>query len=151
MYSDRKGGRQKPPRTKPSRQNSSDKTTDKKPSRTKTNVCMHVLLKLGGGPRCVTYFWGVPRCVTKCDRGGVKIGPKLRDVLNGRPHVDVINGCCIVLGPNTIQLHLGVRLCLFSGLGMGKVWPFPRTELVLVLARVFLSLCACLATGFLSA
>jgi len=32
--------------------------------------------KNGGGPRCVTYFfWGVPGCVTKCDRGrGVKIG-----------------------------------------------------------------------------
>src|SRR6218665_3258284 len=23
----------------------------------------------GGCPRCVTYFWGVPGCVTKCDRG----------------------------------------------------------------------------------
>jgi len=22
-----------------------------------------------GGPRCVTYFRGVPGCVTKCDRG----------------------------------------------------------------------------------
>ena len=30
-----------------------------------------------GGPRCVTYFRGVPGCVTKCDRGrGVKIGQK---------------------------------------------------------------------------
>src|SRR6218665_2595822 len=28
------------------------------------------LLKIGGGPRCVTYFRGVPGCVTKCDRGG---------------------------------------------------------------------------------
>src|SRR6218665_1374067 len=27
------------------------------------------LLKKSGGPRCVTYFWGVPGCVTKCDRG----------------------------------------------------------------------------------
>src|SRR6218665_24013 len=28
------------------------------------------LLKIGGqGPRCVTYFLGVPGCVTKCDRG----------------------------------------------------------------------------------
>src|SRR6218665_2592188 len=26
------------------------------------------LLKIGG-PRCVTYFWGVPRWVTQCDRG----------------------------------------------------------------------------------
>src|SRR6218665_2741482 len=25
------------------------------------------LLRMGG-PRCVTYFWGVPGCVTKCDR-----------------------------------------------------------------------------------
>src|SRR6218665_3214281 len=23
-----------------------------------------------GGPRCVTYFRGVPGCVTRCDRGG---------------------------------------------------------------------------------
>src|SRR6218665_1095507 len=30
-----------------------------------------------GGPRCVTYFWGVPGCVPKCDRRrGVKIGQK---------------------------------------------------------------------------
>jgi len=37
---------------------------------------MHVLLKIGG-PRVVTYFRGIQRCVTKCDRGeGVKIGPK---------------------------------------------------------------------------
>src|SRR6218665_3057984 len=36
------------------------------------------LLKIGGGgPRCVTYFRGIPGCVTKCDRGrGVKIGQK---------------------------------------------------------------------------
>ena len=27
------------------------------------------LLKIGGVPRCVTYFWWVPGCVTKCDRG----------------------------------------------------------------------------------
>ena len=28
-------------------------------------------------PRCVTYFRGVPGCVTKCDRGkGVKLGQK---------------------------------------------------------------------------
>src|SRR6218665_2091068 len=30
------------------------------------------LLKIVGGPRCVTYFrGGVPGCVTKCDRGRV--------------------------------------------------------------------------------
>src|SRR6218665_1274764 len=34
----------------------------------KTYVCMHVLLKIQG-PRCVTYFKGVRRCVTKYDRG----------------------------------------------------------------------------------
>src|SRR6218665_1713736 len=46
------------------------------PPRTKTNlpvktyVCMHVLLNIRGWfPRCVTYFRGVPRCVTMCDRG----------------------------------------------------------------------------------
>ena len=30
---------------------------------------LSVLLKIGG-PRFVTYFKGVQRCVTKCDRGG---------------------------------------------------------------------------------
>src|SRR6218665_2369750 len=23
----------------------------------------------GRGPRCVTYFWRIPECVTKCDKG----------------------------------------------------------------------------------
>src|SRR6218665_3982304 len=42
---------------------------------------MHVLLRIGW-PRCVTYFRGVPRCVTKCDSGrGVKIGPIARRTL----------------------------------------------------------------------
>ena len=27
-------------------------------------------IKNWGGPKCVTYFRGVPECVTKCDRGG---------------------------------------------------------------------------------
>jgi len=45
---------------------------------------MHVLLKLGGSEMC-DVLWGVPRCVTKCDRGGVKSGPKQRYALYGRP------------------------------------------------------------------
>src|SRR6218665_2279474 len=39
-----------------------------------TYIYIHLLLNSGGGPRCVTYFRGVRKCVTKCDRGrGVKI------------------------------------------------------------------------------
>jgi len=59
MYSDSKG---------------TDKTTSNKtfqtknsgqnPPRTKTYVCMHVLLKIGG-PRCVLYFRGGPEM---CDK-----------------------------------------------------------------------------------
>jgi len=61
--------------TKPSSQKPRTKLPEQKTPRTNTNppvktyVCMHVLLKMGGGPRRVTYFKGVPRCVTKCDRG----------------------------------------------------------------------------------
>src|SRR6218665_3665650 len=76
MYSDRRGNGQKPTRTKPPRQ---------KPPRTieiefvpglLSGIFVLGLLKSGvGGPRCVTYFRGVPGCVTKCDRGRrVKIG-----------------------------------------------------------------------------
>src|SRR6218665_3538037 len=70
MYCDRRGNGQKPIRTKPPVQ---------KPPRTieiefvqGTFVQDFVLglLKIGGFPRCVTYFRGVPGCVTKCDGGG---------------------------------------------------------------------------------
>jgi len=44
---------------------------------------MHALLKIGG-PRGVIDFRRVPRYVTKWGRV-VKIGPKWRDVLCGRP------------------------------------------------------------------
>src|SRR6218665_1450744 len=42
------------------------------------DFCTRPTKKRGAGvPICVTYFWGVPGCVTKCDRGrGVKIGQK---------------------------------------------------------------------------
>src|SRR6218665_3447702 len=68
MYSDRRGNGQKPPRTKPSRQ---------EPLRTIAREFVQGLLSgffvLGlikwGSPRYVTYLWGVPGCVTKCDRG----------------------------------------------------------------------------------
>ena len=87
MYSDRnlRDG-QKPPRTKPSRQKTSDKTLRQEPPRTKTNlpfkeICMYACTKkiVGEVLRYVTYFrreW-FPICVTMCDRGReVKIGPK---------------------------------------------------------------------------
>ena len=63
-----------------------DKTPGQKPPRTieiefvqetfVRNFCTRPTKNRGvGGPRCVTYFRGVPGCVTKCDRG-VKIGQK---------------------------------------------------------------------------
>ena len=76
MYSDRRGTYKnhpeqnlpdKKPRTKPPGQ---------KPPRTKKNhykgICMYACTSENWekDPRRVTYFWGVPRCVTKCDRGG---------------------------------------------------------------------------------
>src|SRR6218665_1839414 len=75
MYSDRRGYGQKPPRTKPSRQ----KTPGQRPSRTIEREFVQGAFvrifctrptKNRGVPRCVTYFWGVPGCVTKCDGGG---------------------------------------------------------------------------------
>ena len=54
MYSPRSGADKNHPRQK-----NPDKTSDQTSPRTKTYVCMHVLLNIGG-----------PRCVTKCDRGG---------------------------------------------------------------------------------
>src|SRR6218665_3869611 len=78
MYSDRRENGQKPPRTKPSRQKTPDKTPRTKPPRTIEREFVHGAFvqafctrptKIGVGSRCVTYFWGVPGCVTKCDRG----------------------------------------------------------------------------------
>src|SRR6218665_121651 len=90
MYSDRRGNGQKPPRTKPSRQ----KTPHTKfPRTTEREFVQGAFVRVfctrptknRGGPRCVTYFLGVPGCVTKGDRGrGLKIGQKWRDVLYGR-------------------------------------------------------------------
>src|SRR6218665_1111497 len=63
MFSDRRGNRPKP--------------LDKNPSeQLRENLYMGLLsgffvldlLKVGGCPRCVTYFRGVSGCVTKCDR-----------------------------------------------------------------------------------
>ena len=68
MYCYRRGNGQKPPRTKPSGQ---------KPSRTIEREFVRGAFvrifftrptKNRGALRCVTYFWGVPGCVTKCDR-----------------------------------------------------------------------------------
>src|SRR6218665_2160571 len=70
MYSDRRGNGQKPPRTKPPGQKPREQLRE--------NLYMGLLsgffctrpTKNQGRPRCVTYFWGVPGCVTQCDRGG---------------------------------------------------------------------------------
>src|SRR6218665_1133805 len=70
MYCDRRGNGQKPTRTK---------TPQKKRNKIfeKFFLCVfflrHTKNRGGGGPRCVTYFWEVPGCVTKCDRGGSKL------------------------------------------------------------------------------
>src|SRR6218665_62728 len=91
MFSDRKGNRQKPPQTKLSRQ----KTPDKNPrEQLRENLYRGILsgffvlglLKVGG-PSCVTYFWGVPGCVTKCDRGrGLKLAKNSVTYFMGGPH-----------------------------------------------------------------
>src|SRR6218665_2340833 len=70
MYCDRRGNGQKPTRTKPPGQ---------KPPRTieiefvhgtfVRDFCTRPTKNRVGGPRRVTYFRGVPGCVTKCDRG----------------------------------------------------------------------------------
>src|SRR6218665_3348899 len=85
VYSDRRENGQKPTRTKPSRQKTPLQNPGQKPPRTIerefvqgafVRAFLLDLLKIGGvGPRSVTYFWGVPGCVTKCDRGrrGVKM------------------------------------------------------------------------------
>src|SRR6218665_2552176 len=77
MYSDRRGNGQKPPWTKLSRQKTPDKPPGQKPPLTiEIEFVQGVLVRMFctrptkmGGPRCVTYFSGVPGCVTKCDRG----------------------------------------------------------------------------------
>src|SRR6218665_354885 len=68
VYSDRRWNGQKPPRTKPSRQKTPDKTPRTKTPRTKTYPLCLGAPNFWGAPRSVTYFSGVPRCVTKCDR-----------------------------------------------------------------------------------
>src|SRR6218665_3969982 len=78
MHSDSRGNGQKAPRTKPSRQKT--KPPDKNPrEKLRENLYRGLLsgffalglIKMGGSncPRCVTYFRGVPGCVTKCDKG----------------------------------------------------------------------------------
>jgi len=73
MYSDRRGTDKNHPGQTFQTKNSWQ-TPGQKPSRTKTYVCMRVLLKLVGGPRCVTYFRG-GGCSEMCDMG--KEGSKL--------------------------------------------------------------------------
>src|SRR6218665_3996863 len=85
MYSDRRGNGQKPPRTKPSRQKTSDKHPGHKPPLTiEIEFVQRVLVRIFctrptkmGGPRCMAYFSGVPGCVTKCDRGRGQNWPKI--------------------------------------------------------------------------
>src|SRR6218665_2401525 len=83
MHFDRKGYGQGPPQTKTFQtKDPLTKPPDKNPrEQLRENLYRGLLsgifvlglLKIGG-PICVTYFWGVPECVTKCDRGrGVKL------------------------------------------------------------------------------
>src|SRR6218665_86663 len=87
MYSDRRGNGQKPPRspdktfqtkyplTKPPGKNPREQLRQNLYKGLLSGFFVLGLLKIGG-PRCVTFFRGVPGCVTKCDREGVKIGQK---------------------------------------------------------------------------
>src|SRR6218665_136704 len=76
MYSDRRGNGQNLPDKRPS-----DTSPGQKPPRTIQRICTGGFCLFfctrpnknrGGGPRCVTYFRGVPGWVTKWDRGGGK-------------------------------------------------------------------------------
>ena len=77
MYCDRRGNGQKPTRTNLPDKRPPDKTPGQNPLRTikiefvqgafVRDFCIRPT-KNGGGPRYVTYFRGVPGCVTKCDR-----------------------------------------------------------------------------------
>src|SRR6218665_767434 len=93
LYADRRGYVQKPSRTKPSRQKPPNKVPGHKPSRTiKREFAQRAFVRIfctrpnknGGGPRCVTYFWRVPGCATKCDRGK---GAKLANGFSDYEHV----------------------------------------------------------------
>ena len=71
MYSDRRGYEQTPPRTEPSRQKPPDKSPREQLIENLyrgllSGFFVLGLLKIGGGPRFVTYFWGGPGM---CDRG----------------------------------------------------------------------------------
>src|SRR6218665_2002911 len=83
MHSDGKGTKSTPDKIFLTR-DPSDTTPDKNTrEQLRENLCKGLfswffvlgILKMDGGPRCVTYFRGVPGCVTKCDRGrgGVKL------------------------------------------------------------------------------
>src|SRR6218665_2900511 len=76
MYSDGRGNGQKPLRTKPSRRMTPDKPPGQNPPEQLREFVEEVFVRVfvlgrlkNGGPRCVTHFWGIPGCVTKCDRG----------------------------------------------------------------------------------
>ena len=93
MYSDRRGNGQKP---------TPDKTFQTKDTLTKhpceqlrENLYRGFLSRffvLGqlkpGGPRYVMYFWGVPECVTKCNRGtGSKLAKNRATYFMDAPNV----------------------------------------------------------------
>ena len=142
MYCDRRGNGQKPTRTKPLGQ---------KPLRT-------IEIEFGQGifvqdfctrPIKKTYFWGVPGCVTKCDRGrGGQNWPKIawrtlwtapiRTLMNNVQSVCITisslwNPLVVLLGftasRNSIRVKQGRRRYIKTGLEM---------------QHVFLWMCACL-------
>jgi len=91
MYSDRRGNGQKPPRTKPSRQNPPDKRPHEQ---LRKNLYRRLLARFFytrptknlGGVRDVWRIFEGPGLCDKVWQGrGVKIGQKYRDVLYGRP------------------------------------------------------------------
>src|SRR6218665_3472246 len=104
MYSDQKGVRTKttPDKTFQTK-DPRTKAPGQKPSRTiEREFVQRAFVRIfctrptknRGGPKCVTYFWGVPGYVMKCGRGrGVKIVQKWRDVLYGRPLIAILSPC----------------------------------------------------------
>src|SRR6218665_1169661 len=70
MYCDRRGERTKTNPDKPPGQKPPQTIEIKFVQRTFVrDLCTRPTKNRGAGPRCVTYFRGVPGCVTKCDRG----------------------------------------------------------------------------------
>src|SRR6218665_3755998 len=113
MYSDRRGGRTKITSDKTYQtQNSPDRNPRELRQTPCKDICMytlHVLLKIKGVPRCMTYFRGGPRCVTMCDRGG-----ESKLVQNSVTY--------FMDGPMKHLNFNGLLSCILTQVHVGNVW-----------------------------